>query len=97
MSPSVRVIAAQVLAQFGSDTDSANGLPVLMQHASIESNSIYIAMLALTPLDELDGRAASVKEQIKNLPTKSDVKYPRMDAYIPNLKTKTLADLQASE
>jgi hypothetical protein len=53
-------------------------------------------MLALNALDELDGRAASVIEQIKNLPTKSKVDYPRMGAYIPNLKTKTLADLQAS-
>jgi hypothetical protein len=93
----VRVIAAQVLAQFGSAADNAQGLPVLLKHASIESNTIYIAMLALNALDELDDRAASVIEQIKALPTKSDVKYPRMDAYIPNLKTKTLADLQAAK
>ena len=94
-SPSVRVIAAQVLAQFGSDADNANGLALLLKHASVETNTIYVAMLALNALDELDGRAASAIEQIKKLPTESDVKYPRMDAYIPNLKTKTLADLQA--
>ncbi|NQV25365.1 MAG: sulfatase-like hydrolase/transferase [Rhodopirellula sp.] len=93
-SPSVRVIAAQVLAQFGSDVDNAKGLSVLLKHASIESHSIYVAMLALNALDELDGRAASAIEQIRNLPTKSKTAYPRMDAYIPNLKTKTLDDLQ---
>ena len=93
-SPSVRVIAAQVLAQFGSEADNAKGLDVLLKHASVESNTIYVAMLALNALDELDGRAASAIDQIKALQTKSETRYPRMDAYIPNLKTKTLEDLQ---
>ncbi|MGZ0163672.1 MAG: sulfatase-like hydrolase/transferase [Planctomycetales bacterium] len=96
-SPSVRVIAAQVLAQFGSDADNTKGLDVLLNHASVESNTIYVAMLALNSLDELDGRAASVIDQIKALPTKSKTDYPRMGAYLPNLKAKTLADLQASK
>jgi len=96
-SPSVRVIAAQVLAQFGSEADNAMSLDVLLKHASLDTNSIYVAMLALNALDELDGRAASAIEQIRNLPTKSKVDYPRMGAYIPNLKAKTLADLQTSK
>lgn len=95
-SPSVRVIAAQVLAQFGSDEDNAKGLEVLLKHASLDHNTIYVAMLALNALDELDGRAASAIEQIKSLPTKSKVNYPRMGAYVSNLKSKTLSDLQAS-
>jgi arylsulfatase A-like enzyme len=94
-SPSVRVIAAQVFAQFGSGDDSSVGLPVLLQHASVETNTIFVAMLALNALDELDERAASIEDRIESLPTKSKVNYPRMGAYIPNLKTKTLSDLKA--
>lgn len=94
-STPVRIIAAQVLAQFGSQEDNAKGLELLMKHASIADNSIYIAMLALNALDELDGKAASMMEQIEGLPVKSKQDYPRMGAYIPNLKTKTLDDLRA--
>ncbi|MDA0283004.1 MAG: sulfatase-like hydrolase/transferase [Planctomycetota bacterium] len=96
-SPSVRVIAAQVLAQFGSNADNVKGLAVLVKHASIESNTIFVSMLAFNALDELDDRAASVAELIKELPDKSQVKYPRMDAYVPNLKSRTLSDLQATK
>ena len=39
-SPSVRVIAAQVLAQFGSDADNTISLDVLLKHASLDTNSI---------------------------------------------------------
>ena len=96
-SASVRVIAAQTLAQSGSDADNAKGLEVLLKHASLDDNTIYVAMLALNALDELDGRAASVLKRIESLPTKSKQNYPRMDAYIPNLKSRTLSELQASK
>ena len=58
---------------------------------------IRLFKLGANSVDELDGRAASAVEQIEALPTKSKTNYPRMGAYISNLKTKTLSDLQASK
>ncbi len=93
-SGSVRVIAAEALGRYGDKDDLAVALPVLVEAASLERNSLYVSMLALNALDALDGRAAGVAGQIRNLPTGKPREFPRMSAYVPNLISKTLADLE---
>ena len=69
-SGSVRAIAAQALGQYGTDADAAEALDVLIERGSVEKNSVFVAMLAVTALDEMGGRASSAKERIAALPQK---------------------------
>jgi uncharacterized sulfatase len=92
-APAVKLTAAQVLAQYGTDEDAKKAIPILLEAAPIGPNNIYVSMLALNALDELDDRAKPFEDIIKNLPTNDKVIPGRMGAYIANLKKKTLADL----
>ena len=91
-SPSVRVIAAQALGQFGSQEDARSSLPVLLSAADWSKNSLYVSMLALNALDALDDRAQSIRDKIAALP-KNGEGSRRLNAYVGNLIDKTLADL----
>ncbi|MFP6763445.1 MAG: sulfatase-like hydrolase/transferase [Planctomycetaceae bacterium] len=90
-----RIIAAQALAQWGNAEDLKLAIPVLLSAAPIDQNDIYTSMLALNAFDAIDGRAASVRDKLAEMPKNGKVP-PRMGAYVKNLLTKTLADLQPS-
>jgi uncharacterized sulfatase len=92
-SPSVRVIAAQALGQYGEDEDAEKALDVLVELASIDENGVFVSMLALNAIDAMDERAKSAKEKIASLPQKPKGGLPRMGNYVPNLISKTVADL----
>ena len=92
-SPSVRVICAQALGQFGSENDLETALPVLLNLSSLDGNNLYIAMLALNALDALDDKAANLAGRIRQLPKTNPSLHPRMRNYIPRLIEKILADL----
>jgi uncharacterized sulfatase len=94
-SPSVRVIAAQALSQFGSPDDIESGVAVLVRAARLDTNGIYVSMLALNALDSLDERAASARDAIADLPRQDDAVGQRMRNYVDRLLTKTLTDLDA--
>jgi uncharacterized sulfatase len=93
-SPPVRIVAAETLGRFGNDEDLAAVLPVLLELADIERNGVYVAVAALNALDNLDERAASVKDQIAALPRKADGVPQRMGDYADRLVSKTLLDLE---
>ncbi len=88
-----RIIAAQTLAQWGNEEDVKLAIPVLLKHSPIDKNDVFASMLALNAFDAIDGRAASVQEQLAAMPKNGEVP-PRMGAYVRNLLTKTLADLK---
>ena len=92
-SPSVRVIAAQALGQYdeGSAEQAAR---LLLKHSDLETNDVFIAMLALNALDAMDGAAGVVKEQIAALPKSHEAVPRRMGAYVKNLISKIMADLK---
>jgi uncharacterized sulfatase len=93
-SPNVRVVAAEALAKHGPQGDLEPALAVLLEAASLEKNSVYVAILALNALDELDGKAKDVADKIAALPQKAPGIDGRMSSYVPRLIEKTLADLQ---
>ena len=93
-SPDVRVVAAQVLAQYGSSDDRRLALPVLIETASVADNGIYTSMRSLNAIDELDAAAGPLIDQIRKLPKTHASIPPRMGAYVKNLIAKTLADLE---
>jgi len=93
-SPIVQVVAAEALGRYGSDEDLQKSLKVLLSHANLQESGIFVAMMANNSLDYLDGKAASIKDQIAALPTKPKQEIKRMGAYVPNLIEKTLKDLE---
>jgi uncharacterized sulfatase len=94
-SPSVRVVAAQALGQFGNEADLKAALPVLIDAATVDRHGLYVAVLALNALDALDEKAASVAAEIKALPRVNPSGDQRTGDYLQRLIEKTLADLEA--
>jgi uncharacterized sulfatase len=96
-SPSVRIMAAQALGQYGSSEDLPRALSVLIELAPPDRNGVYVSMLALNAIDALDGKATPLRDQIEQLPTGDPKAHRRMRAYVPNLVKKILADLEAPD
>jgi len=90
----VRVIAAEALGRYGSDADATKALEVLLELADIETNSAFVAMLAMNAVDAMDKRAASAKNRIAALPSKAKRNIPRAGNYVSSLLKKTLTDLK---
>jgi arylsulfatase A-like enzyme len=93
-SPSVRVIAAQALGQYGTPEDAQKALAVLLEYAPLDKNSVFVSLPALNALDAMNERARSAKDQIAAISTKGKTP-PRTSAgYVKNLIKKTLMDLE---
>jgi uncharacterized sulfatase len=93
-SLNVRVAAAQALGQFGNSEDLNHALPVLLELAPLDRNGVYVSMLALNALDELDEKAKSAMAAIGSLPKQAPSVRPRMNSYVARLIEKTLDDLE---
>ena len=92
-SPSVQVIAARCLAEFGDRGGLEASLAVLIARADVRKNGVFIATLALNAIDKLDGKAVPLKAQIEALPKITPSVHRRMDIFVPDLVKKALADL----
>jgi uncharacterized sulfatase len=93
-SPSVRVMAAQALAEFtNSDLTREQSLKTLLEHADLSRSGLYVSLLALNALDELDDIARPIKASIARLPHQEQSLDPRLRNYVDRLLEKTLADL----
>jgi uncharacterized sulfatase len=92
-SPYVRIAAAEALGRYGDDAEAQKALEVLLELASLDSNSVYVAMPALNAIDYMDERAYSAKEKIAALPKENPNIPPRLGTYVARLIEKTLADL----
>ncbi len=92
-SVSVRIVAAEALGRYGSDSDLQLALPVLLQAANLNNSDVYTAVAALNAIDYLDEKAASVRDRIANLPLENGKSLPRIKSYVPRLVEKILADL----
>jgi len=92
-SPSVRVTAAEAVAQHGAGADAMRAKRVLLAAADLKTNDVLVAVLALNALDALDGRARDVEQEIRDLPRQAEGVPKRMRSYVPRLIEKTLADM----
>jgi arylsulfatase A-like enzyme len=92
-APSVRVAAAEALAQHGDSSDLRVALSILLDHAHVEQHGLYVAIAALNAIDELDQKAAPHREAIRNLPRNHPSIPPRLGNAISRLIDKTLLDL----
>jgi uncharacterized sulfatase len=93
-SASVRIVAAEALGRYGNDADLALALPVLLEYANAEKHGVYNAVAALNAIDYLDEKAASIKDQVAQLPKKDPNAPDRTASYCDRLIAKILADLE---
>ena len=69
-SPSVRIVAARALGQYGRAEDLQAALPVLRELASPDKSGPFASLEALTAIDALGSKAASLLPALKQMPTK---------------------------
>jgi arylsulfatase A-like enzyme len=92
-SPYVRIVAAEALERFGTDTDLKKALLVLLELAPVDKNGPYVSMYALNAVDSLGRKAASARAAIAALP-RTDRSVPgRMAQNIPSLIDHILTHL----
>jgi arylsulfatase A-like enzyme len=96
-SATTQIVAAEALGKFGDERDLADSLDQLIEFADIQKHGVYVAQAALIALDELDDRAAPLRDRIAKLPQKASGVPVRMETYVPRLIEKTLADLAPSD
>lgn len=89
-SPSVRIIAARCLGEYGSKEDLDRALPVLEALASPVTNGAYASMLDLNAIDALGPRAASLHEMLRSLPLKDPAAPGRANGYVGRLVQRIL-------
>jgi uncharacterized sulfatase len=84
-SPDVRIVAAQALAQFGSEQDLKQALPLLVDLADSKQHGMVVPIAALNALGALGDKAASVADQIAKLPPAGKSPDARYNSYVPRL------------
>ena len=92
-SASVRVTAAEALGRYGSGPDIDTALEVLLEHAVVQVNGEFIAMLAVAALDAMDERALGVQDRIAAIDTTGGTGTHPTVREVERLIAKTLADL----
>jgi HEAT repeat protein len=81
----VRITAAQAIATHGTKEDLQPMLDRLVTDADWSKNDVFVAVAALTSLDELGDKAASVANAIRTLPRKGNLPDERYSPYVPRL------------
>jgi len=91
-SPSVRIVAARALGQYGSDADLALALPVLKTLAPPDENGLYVSIEALNAVDALGTKAAGLAEFLRAMPAEDPNAPARAKEYVPRLLEKILGE-----
>jgi uncharacterized sulfatase len=69
-SPSVRIVAAEALARYGSPKDREAALQTLIDLANIEAHGPFTSTMALNALDACGPLEARYVKQVRELPTR---------------------------
>jgi uncharacterized sulfatase len=85
VSPAVRVVAAQALAEYGTEADLTPSLAALKELAPPDKNGVLVAMAALAAIEALGTRADSLHEFVRTLPTDAGSPHERFSTYVPRL------------
>ncbi|MHC4520047.1 MAG: sulfatase-like hydrolase/transferase, partial [Planctomycetota bacterium] len=90
-SPTVRIIAARALGEYGNKADLKLALPVLEELAPPDKNGAYVSMLDLNAVAALGEKAAPLMETIKAMPTKDPRAVGRANSYVGRLVQSLVA------
>ena len=95
-SGSVRVVAAEALARYGSRADLDKALPVLARAAESDEGEGYVALMAVNAIDKLDAKAAPLLGDVgklsKKLTKRGKQRGGRARGYVARVVEKILAD-----
>ena len=92
-SPAVRITAAEVLGRYGSPTQVAAALDVLIAAATLEDNAVMVAVAALNAIDAIDHNAQPLAARLRALPTEHDKVSAKQASYVPSLVERILEGL----
>jgi len=84
-SPSVRIVAAQTLAQYGGKRDLNAALTVLKELVPPDRNGVYVAVQALNAVVALGRKAAPLMDTIRTMQTKDPSAVDRVNGYVARL------------
>ncbi len=93
-APTVRLAAAEALAQYGSGADEKQALGILVEHANAEKHGVYLAMQALNALDVAGRKAAPYRDKLAALPRKDPKAPGRMSSYVGRLLEDMVKELE---
>ena len=89
-SPSVRIVAAEILGRYGTEDELALSLQTLIVLANPVTNGIYVATQALNAIDALGQKAAPLKNWIASLPKPAPTESDRVKPIIQSLYNSIL-------
>ncbi len=84
-SPYVRIVAAQALAQYGPASDLQPALAVLAELAPPARNGVLVTMPALSAIEELGPKAASLHELVRTMSPTGPSPDGRYNGYVLQL------------
>lgn len=93
-APSVQIIAAWALGQYGPPEDLAPALEVLSRYIDYEANGPYVVLLALNAIDYLGSKAEPLREAISGMNPKIHPQHSRFGENIFKLKASILRQFQ---
>jgi uncharacterized sulfatase len=93
VSPSVRIVAAELMARHGSPEDSESALSTLLELSNVATHHVTVATFALNALDNLEEFATPIISEIVALPMTTDTLPNRNRNYISDLIAKIEDDL----
>jgi uncharacterized sulfatase len=92
-SPSVRVVASELLGKYGTAEELRSSLETLIRYADPAANGLYLACQALNAIDTLGKKAAPLKERIAALPKPKADESPRVTPIIDRLREAILSNV----
>lgn len=83
--PSVKIVAAEVVAAYGEDAQRRKAMEVLLTLADVEKNGYYLATQAMNAVDNLGAKVAAYKARVAKLPRDADSVHDRVKQNLGNL------------
>ena len=91
-SPSVRVIAAWALGQHGNEADREQALAALKELAPADTSGAYVSIAAVNVIDSLGGKASSLHDMLRTMPTRDPSAVGRANGYVDRLVQDILGE-----
>ena len=81
-SPSVRIVAARALGQFGGPADLQRALPVLAALTPPDRSGVFVSLEALGAIEALGAKAESLRPLLASMPRKDPQAAERTNGYV---------------
>jgi uncharacterized sulfatase len=96
-SPSVRLVAAWALGQYGRPADVEKVLPVLRDAAPPDKNGAYVSIFAWNVIDALGARTAPLRDVLRSMPARDPAAVERANGYVARLQEHILGERKPRE